>query len=618
MAKRKPSPKATYVYVKDETAPAGSKKRGVTGGIKKEKTSPEKSSRTNVVTRRNTPEEITSSNAGIRLKAEGERRRKKADEADFGDLTAARRGELADQIKELPGGLPEPRPKKKMRVLPAMEATVPGRGSGGSKPVRVTPGKEVTGTIKPGVPVGKKDKKGKYIEKPKAYEGDLARTKPEKTFTPTGKDVAKPVSLSEALKGGPAAPDRGAEFGGAMAVSKGSGAPDAMSGTIRGSKVEKKTEPLTRGKVVTEGGKRVEKQVPILDSEGRPKVRHVYSSSPNIETTSTDVREMRSAENIAETHRRAKSRIQGGLKTTEFRPGDVATPSTSGDRKKRRAEKKLQRRIATGKVKTPERIGMGAVAAAVSATEVAAGKNKQPTPTVSGSDVSAYMYSDEALSQELSRTHFKGHSASDIVDYVKSTGSSMPAFHKHVTEAHKAETKRIKVGPPGDERERSAGKITRWSVSPKTGELESKSGYEGWQRVNVRDPQTGANVKSWKKFEAPKGSLGHIEKLHSEISKHKERRAMEASDTRERNRTRRVDRATASIVASMSAVPTAAPKSETRPPKGKSGKVKVSRPRPEGAQGPELSSGKFSERIENPSEGKFTEVKKPRKRNLNY
>jgi hypothetical protein len=617
MAKRKPSPKATYVYVKDETAPAGSKKRGVTGGIKKEKTSPEKGSRTNVVTRRNTPEEIAASNAGIRLKAEGERRRKKADEADFGDLTAARRGELADQIKELPGGLPEPRPKKKMRVLPAMEATVPGRGSGGSKPVRVTPGKEVTGTIKPGVPVGKKDKKGKYIEKPKAYEGDLARTKPEKTFTPTGKDVAKPVSLSEALKGGPAAPDRGAEFGGAMAVSKGSGAPDAMSGTIRGSKVEKKTEPLTRGKVVTEGGKRVEKQVPILDSEGRPKVRHVYSSSPNIETTSTDVREMRSAENIAETHRRAKSRIQGGLKTTEFRPGDVATPSTSGDRKKRRAEKKLQRRIATGKVKTPERIGMGAVAAAVSATEVAAGKNKTATPTVSGSDVSAYMYSDEALAHELSRTHFSGHSASDIMDYVKHTGSTMPAFHKHVTNAHKAETETIPVGPPTDTRKRSKGKITRWRVSKTTGELESVSSYRGWHQTHGRDEQQ-RNVKVWKKFDAPKGSISHIEYLHGQITKHKEMRAMEASDTRERNRTRRVDRATASIVASMSTTPTAAPKSETRPPKGKSGKVKVSRPRPEGAQGPELATGKFSERIENPSEGKFTEVKKPRKRNLNY
>lgn len=564
MAKRKPSPKATYVYVKDETAPAGSKKRGVTGGIKKEKTSPEKGSRTNVVTRRNTPEEIAAANEGIRNKALGERRRKKAEEADFGDITAARRGELADQIKELPGGSTEPRPKKKMRVLPAMEATVPGRGSGGSKPIKVTPGKEATGTIKPGVPVGKK-KDGKYVEKPKVYEGKLSRTESERTFKPTGKDVAKPLSVEEALRGGPAAPDRGAEFGGAMTVSKGLGAPDAI--TVRGE--------------------------------------------------NPDVRTMRSAENIAETRRRAKSRIQGGLKTTEFRPGDVATPSTGGDRRKRRAEKKLQARIASGKVKTPERIGMGAVAAAVSATEVAAGKNKQPTPTVSGSDVSAYMYSDESLAQELSRTHFKGHSASDISDYVKSTGSTMPAFHKHVTEAHKAETKRIKVGPPGDERERSAGKITRWSVSSKTGELESKSGYEGWQRVNVRD-ESGANVKAWKKFEAPKGSLGHIEKLHGEISKHKERRAMESSDTRERNRTRRVDRATASIVASMSAVPTATPKSETRPPKGKSGKVKVSRPRPEGTQGPELSSGKFSERIENPSEGKFTEVKKPRKRNLNY
>ena len=36
-SKRKPAPKPTYTYVEDEKAPAGSKKRGVTGGIKKEK-----------------------------------------------------------------------------------------------------------------------------------------------------------------------------------------------------------------------------------------------------------------------------------------------------------------------------------------------------------------------------------------------------------------------------------------------------------------------------------------------------------------------------------------------------------------------------------------------------
>jgi len=562
MAKRKPSPKATYVYVKDETAPAGSKKRGITGGIKKEKTSPEKGSRTNVVSRRNTPEEIAASNEGVRAKAMGERRRKKSDEADFGDISASRREQLATQIEALPGRKAEPAPRKKglkatRADVAAGPATVPASGTGAGS--------------------------------------------------------------------APSKPDRGAEFGGAITVGKGLGAPDAISGRYSGSKVKTKSEVITKGKVVTEKGIRVEKEVPVLDASGKPKVRHVYSSSPNIGTASTDVREMRSPESIAETRRKAKSRVQAGLKTTEYRPMDIAARSTSGDRKKRRAEKKLQRRVAKGKVKTPERIGMGAVAAAGSATEVAAAKNKQPTPTISGSDVSAYMYSDEALAHELASTHFKGHTASDIADYVKSTGSSMPAFHKHVTEAHRAETKRIKVGPPEDQRERSAGKVTRWSVSSKTGELEPSSGYEGWQRVKTRDPQTGANIKSWKKFEAPKGSVGHIEKIHGDITKHKERRAMEASDTRERNRTRRVDRATASIVESMSSggkLPLGpfqqAPKSKSRPPKGKSGKVKVTRPRPEGAQGPELSSGAFSERIENPSEGKFTEVKKPRKRNLNY
>lgn len=502
MAKRKPSPKATYVYVKDETAPVGSKKRGVTGGIKKEKTSPEKGSRTNVVTRRNTPEEIAAANEGVRTKAMGERRRKKADEADFGDISASRRGQLEEQLKEAPFAKAEPAPRKKglkatRADVAAGPATVPASGTGAGS--------------------------------------------------------------------APAKPDRGAEFGGAMTVSKGSGAPDAI--TVKG--------------------------------------------------TSPETRIMRSAENIKETRRKASGRVQAGLKTTEYRPMDIAARSTSGDRKKRRAEKKLQARIASGKTKVPERIGMGAVAAAVSATEVAAGKNKTATPTVSGSDVSAYMYSDEALAHELSRTHFSGHSASDIMDYVKHTGSTMPAFHKHVTNAHKAETETIPVGPPTDTRKRSKGKITRWRVSKTTGELESVSSYRGWHQTHGRDEQQ-RNVKVWKKFDAPKGSISHIEYLHGQITKHKEMRAMEASDTRERNRTRRVDRATASIVASMSTTPTAAPKSETRPPKGKSGKVKVSRPRPEGAQGPELATGKFSERIENPSEGKFTEVKKPRKRNLNY
>lgn len=503
MAKRKPSPKATYVYVKDETAPAGSKKRGITGGIKKEKTSPEKSSRTNVVSRRNTPEEIAASNEGKRAKAMGERRLKKSDEADFGDIPASRKEYFAAQIEDLPGRKAEPAPRKK------------------------------------GL---------------KATRADVAAGPAIVPSSGTGAGSA------------PSKPDRGAEFGGAMTVSKGSGAPDAI--TVKG--------------------------------------------------TSPETRTMRSAENIKETRRKAGSRVQAGLKTTEYRPMDTAARPTGGDRKKRRAEKKLQRRVASGKVKTPERIGMGAVAAAVSATEVAAGKNKQPTPTVSGSDVSAYMYSDEALAQELSRTHFKGHSASDISDYVKSTGSSMPAFHKHVTESHRAETKRVKVGPPEDQRERSAGKVTRWSVSPKTGELESKSGYEGWQRVNVRDPKTGANVKSWKKFEAPKGSVGHIEKLHGEISKHKERRAMESSDTRERNRSRGTAATTAAIIGAMGASATPAAPKAKQPPKGKSGKVKVTRPRPKGAEGPELATGTFSERIENPAEGKFTEVKKPRKRNLNY
>lgn len=546
MAKRKPSPKATYVYVKDETAPVGSKKRGVTGGIKKEKTSPEKGSRTNVVSRRNTPEEISAANEGVRTKAMGERRRKKADEADFGDISASRRGQLEDQLKEAPFAKAEPAPRKKglkatRADVAAGPATVPASGTGAGS--------------------------------------------------------------------APSKPDRGAEFGGAITVGKGSGAPDALSGTVRGSKVTVKEEPITV--------KKRKKDVPLTDSSGKQMTRKVYTSAPDIKTTPTDTREMRSAESIKETRRKASGRVQAGLKTTEYRPMDIAARSTSGDRKKRRAEKKLQARIASGKVKTPERIGMGAVAAASAATEVAAGKNKTATPTVSGSDVSAYMYSDEALAHELSRTHFSGHSASDIMDYVKHTGSSMPAFHKHVTNAHRAETETIPVGPPTDTRKRSAGKITRWRVSKKTGELESVSSYRGWHQTHARDEQD-RNVKVWKKFDAPKGSISHIEYLHGQITKHKEMRAMEASDTRERNRSRGTAKTTAAIIGAMGASATPAAPKEKQPPKGKSGKVKVSRPRPEGAQGPELASGKFSERVEDPNASKFTEVKKPRKRNLNY
>lgn len=549
-SKRKPAPKPTYTYVEDENAPVGSKKRGVTGGIKKEKTSSDTPiPRKDVVTRRNSREAISARQGGEEAKrVGGEAFRKRQEKEIGGELTQARRIRLADDLAAMPK---EERPKRKEGLkasradLAAGPARVPARGT-------------------------------------------------------------RPSSA-------PAKPDRGAEFGGAMTVGKGSGAPDAISGTILGSKVTKKEVPLTKGKVVTKGGKRVATQTPILDSEGKQKVGHVYSSSLDIKPTSTDTREMRSKESIAETSRRAKNRIPGGLKTTQFDPMGTAAVSTGPARKKKRTEKKLRRRAETGKVNLPRRYGMGAAAAAVSATEASVPK-KAKTPTVSGSTVSAYMFSDESLAQELARTHFKGHGASEIMDYVKHTGSDMASFHRHVTEAHKGATKTIQVGSGDDVRERSAGKVTRWRVDPKTGEAKSARSYIGWQKVNARD-DSGANIKKWKKFGAPQGSISHIEYLHGQITKHKEMRAMEAADTRELNRSRKVADTTSSIVESMSGGK-ATPATVT-PPQGKTGAYLSRKPRPKDVAGPELESGAFSEKRVPQPRPRFTEIKKPKKKYLN-
>ncbi len=550
-SKRKPAPKPTYTYVEDEKTPVGSKKRGVTGGIKKEKTSSDKPiPRKDVVTRRNTREDIRARQAGEEAKrVVGEGFRKRQEKEIGGELTQARRIRIADDLAAMPKG-ELPKRKEGLKASRADFAAGPAR-----VPVRGT---------RPG--------------------------------------------------GAPAKPDRGAEFGGAMTVGKGSGAPDAISGTIRGSKVTKKEVPLTKGKVVTEGGKRVATQTPILDSEGKQKVKHVYSSSLDIESTSTDTRAMRSKESIAETNRRAKNRVPGGLKTTQFEPMGTSAKSTGPASKTKKTEKKLRRRAKTGKVNLPRRYGMGAAAAAVAATEASVPK-KGKTPTVSGSTVSAYMFSDESLAQELARTHFQGHGASEIMDYVKHTGSDMASFHRHVTEAHKAETKKIKVGSGNDVRERSAGKVTRWRVDPTTGTAKSARSYEGWQKVNVRDA-TGRNVKTWKKFSAPQGSISHIDYLHGQITKHKEMRAMEAADTRELNRARKVDETSSSIVDSMSG--SKATPATVTPPQGKTGAYLSKKPRPKDVAGPELESGAFNEKRVPQPRPRFTEVKGPRKRpNLN-
>ena len=78
----------------------------------------------------------------------------------------------------------------------------------------------------------------------------------------------------------------------------------------------------------------------------------------------------------------------------------------------------------------------------------------------------------------------------------------------------------IDVGPEGDKRKRSAGKITRWTKDPTTGDYKATSGYEGWHTVKMRGGETGKeNVKAWKKFEAPKGGLSHVEYLNAQIEK---------------------------------------------------------------------------------------------------
>lgn len=600
MAKRKPNPKATYVYVPDETAKPGSKKRGKTGGIKKEKTSGGKSRPQSDVVRPAIPgyrtsnrEEIAANVEAREQKRRGAAERRKREERELsGELTADEKKRNEEHIKKLPlSGSPrlridrtkkranpfdpaakfDPTPvpaKPATNVLPEMEATVPASG------------------------------------------------------TPAG--------------GAPSDTGRGAEFGGAITVGRGLGAPDAISARQRGgkTKVTKKTvvpkvssgvEIEARPTTTTASGATVGggvRKTPIM-VDGKPEEVTVKSYQPVIEPTPTSTRTMRTKESIKETRRKAKNRLPAGLKTTEFRPMDVAAPAS--DSKKRRAEKKMRKRVEKGKTKLPTRILSSAASAEQMAAETAAAKSGSKVTDVSGRNASAFVYSDEALAQDLAQTHFKGHSASDISDYVKSTGSDLASFHKHVNEAHRAETKRVKVGPPGKERTRSAGKITRWRIAgaeagEKAGTYVPETSYSGWQHVNTRDPKTGANIKEWKKFSAPKkkGTLSHIDYLNMQISNFKENRAMAASDTREANRSRRVSETTAALVGAMGGASAAPEKKEARPPKGKSGKVRVTAPRPEGVQGPELESGKFSDKVVSPDKSKFTEVKKPRKRNLNY
>jgi len=640
MAKRKPAPKATYVYVRDENTPTRTPKKGETptkyrktGGIKKEKTSPEKSRPLKNTVRVERPkainretglfidspdnrevtnrEEIVSRLAGEQLKDVAAEKFRKDQEKDFRDLPAGRRIQLDKFVSEVPITKPEP-PARKENLQPVnLEATVPARGTGGSRPLKQKTGRKITGKGTPNVPVGKTkyDKSGKKIgEEPKKpmveQEGGLKLdTRSRRQMRPTGRDRFRGITEEEALRQGPARPDRGDEIGGAVVVGKGLGAPDAISGRRTGGKT---------------------------DDTG------VYR--PTMRTTPTDTRELRSDESIVETKSRAKNRLPGGLKTTEYRPMDTAGRNTSRDRKRRRAQKKMEKRLAKGGA-TSKRVLESASQAESYAAEVVAGKAKVKTEDVKNRDAGAFVYSDEAMAQDLARNAFKGseHSASEIMDYVKSTGSSMHSFHTHVTNAIKATKKKydVPVGPPNDQRTRSAGKITRWKIDKNTGEYKAISSYRGFQRKKSRNEE-GRNVKGWIELKAPttKGTISHVQYLDTQIQKWKENRAIQAADTREINRNRRKDRATAGLVDAASQTAATPKIDDIKIPKGRSGRYVLQKPvtKPEPVEKKEspLSTGELTpsftpkpkkeaakpKRIAGlvtPEKPTFTEVKRPRR-----
>ena len=625
MAKRKKAPAATYTYVPDPKSPSKTPKTGKTparykrtGGIKKVKTSAEKGRPLkNTVSPTRPRELIATELSGEEARDLGRESFAKSQAADFKDLSAARQTQLLDQIQALPAGGenvegPTPRPSR-MNVTPGTRPILAGRQMRGG----VAPRGRAMGPL---IPVS-----GNVLPSTTPASGTGASSAPAKPDADTS--------------------------GGAMVVGKGAGAPDAISArrtggkTVRSRKkvVKRVPDALAESVVVNKkvrvpnpGGTSGEIEVATVRQPTK-KVEEVQTTStyiPTASATNPDVREMRSEQDIKKSSRRARRRLPGGLRTTEYRPMDVAGRNTSGERKRKRAQAKLDRRIAKGKVKLRKGVVMGAAEAEAAAAENVAAKANISVSDLPNRNAAPFAYSDESMAQELARTHFKGskkrgegHTASEIMDYVKSTGSTMTAFHSHVMNAVKATKKKydIKVGPPGDERTRSAGKITRWKVDPKskTGFTEVSS-YRGWQRKKSRNEQ-GANVKGWVKFDAPptKGTISHLDYLHYQIQKWKENRALEAQDTREINRQRRQDRATAGLVDAMSgAAPTtggkgpgrtmrnAGGKSITRPPKGRSGRYM------RGKKNPETGSVTGATLI-TPEKPTFTEVT-PNKKRLNY
>ena len=406
------------------------------------------------------------------------------------------------------------------------------------------------------------------VEAPKRKK-NLKSTRADKAIGP-----ATVPSRGTTPGGAPAKPDRGGEVGGAMVVGKGSGAPEAI--TVAGE--------------------------------------------------STSMRTMRSPESIAETKRQAKRRLPGGLKTTQYSPMGTAE-RINPDRRAQREQRDLQRRIRTGKTTLPRRYGEAAVAAQKAAVVKAAKTAGVPVKKVKAPDFTTFMGSDEALAQNLSRAHFKGHGASEIMDYVKSTGSDMGSFYKHVANTHAAETKKIKVGPPEDRRERSKSKITRWTPDENApGGYKAVSGYEGWVRVNTKDPKTKANIREMREYKAPAGSLSHIQMLHKKIQDFKDMRSMEASEKRDLNRTRKLSAITAPLVEAMTPASDEAPATQEKPKK-----VNIVNPEkdrqatlPKGSknQPPKGRSGKYvsktakntTGKVVKPAKPTFTEVKPPKRR----
>lgn len=427
-------------------------------------------------------------------------------------------------------------------------------------------------------PLNRKEELERALDQGPFRKAELPKRKKDLKAVPASKSPAlAPATVPSrgtTPGGAPAKPDRGSEIGGAMIVGPGSGAPEA----------------------ITAPGK------------------------------STSMRTMRSAESIAETKSKAKRRLPGGLKTTQFNPMGTAE-RINPDRRAQREQRDLQRRIRTGKTTLPRRYGEAAVAAQKAAVVKAAKTAGVPVKNVKTGSFTGFMGSDEALAQGLSRSHFKGHGASEIMDYVKSTGSDIGSFYKHVTNTHAAETKKIKVGPPNDRRERSKSKITRWSPDAKApGGYKPVSGYEGWVRVNTKDPKTKANIREMREYKAPAGSLSHIQMLHKKIQDFKDMRAMEASEKRDLNRSRKLSSITAPLVEAMD--PNA---STTEPTTEKPKKVNIVDPEkdrqallPKGKknQPPKGRSGKYvsktatntTGKVVTPAKPKFTEVKTPKRR----